>query len=195
VGTSSDVYDPIAPGDTAARRKLLQSHWSSLRAFVRRRVGRRIRSRETSLDVAQSVYREALEGLEGLEYRGSASFRRWLFLRAEHKIRDRGKFWGRDKRAPDCEVVLPPSGAAGADPDALLDFHTPSRSAVAREDLERLGRAFEELPPDYRRVLLLARVAGRTHEEIAREIGRTPNATRTILSRALAKLALAFEDE
>jgi DNA-directed RNA polymerase specialized sigma24 family protein len=54
-------------------------------------------------------------------------------------------------------------------------------------------RAFDELPADQRRVILLARIDGLAHEEIARRLGRTPLATRSLLSRALARLALILE--
>ena len=43
-------------------------------------------------------------------------------------------------------------------------------------------------------MILLTRVAGLSHAEVAREMGRTPIATRTLLSRALARLATALED-
>lgn len=164
-------------------------------AFVHRRLGRKLRTRETSLDLVHSVYREALEGIERIEYRGPESLRKWLLLRAEHKIRDRGKYWGRDKRALEREVLLSSLDEGATEHDALSSLATPSRCAIAREDLDRLERALEALPRDHRRVVLLARVGGFTHEEIASEIGRSPCATRTLLSRALARLALALEDE
>lgn len=192
--SSGELSVRAAAGDSGARRTLLHQHWQGLCSFVHRRLGRRIRARETSLDLAQSVYREALESLDDIEYRGADSLRKWLLLRAEHKIRDRGKYWGRDKRAPEREVLLSGLDGREAEFEALLSLRTPSRSAVAREDLERLERALEELPRDYRRAVLLARVAGCTHEELARELGRTESATRTLLSRALARLALALED-
>jgi len=163
-----------------------------LRAFVRLRLGDRLRSRESSQDIAQSVCREALTDLDRFEYRGPHSFRNWLYLHAERKIRDRGRFWGRERRDMDREH------GRGAEKDELeaqiRTFFTPSRDAAAREELERVEQAFRQLPEDYRRVIILVRVLGLPHREAASELGRTELATRTLLSRALARLALLVED-
>ena len=184
----------LAAGDEEAREALLARHLAELTAFVRLRLGPALRSRETSNDIAQSVCREVLEDLSGFEYRGEQGFRNWLFLRADRKIRDRGRFWTRLKRSAHRELPL-----AGSDDEEqrvfeqLRTFFTPSRDAVAREELQRLERAFRELPDDYRRVIVLSRVLGLGHEEVARAMDRTPVATRTLLSRALARLAAAME--
>jgi len=190
----SRLVAEAAAGDAEAREALLQRHLAELNAFVRLRVGPGIRSRESSLDIAQSVCREVLGDLERFEYRGEGSFRNWLLLRAEHKIRDRGRFWSREKRTARREVALHGSEEEERSVlEQLRSFFTPSRDAVAREELEGLERSFAELPEDYRRVIVLSRVVGLTHEEVAREMERSPNATRTLLSRALARLAVAIE--
>jgi RNA polymerase sigma-70 factor (ECF subfamily) len=195
------LVESAAAGDAAAREALLQRHLAELNAYVRLRVGPGIRSRESSLDIAQSVCREVLGDLDRFEYRGANSFRNWLLLRAEHKIRDRGRFWSREKRAAALEVPIHGGHGrpAGEDDEQgvleqLRCLFTPSRDAVAREELEELERAFARLPEDYRRVIVLSRVLGLAHEEIAREMERSPNATRTLLSRALARLAVAMEN-
>ena len=54
---------------------------------------------------------------------------------------------------------------------------------------------FGELPDDQREVILLARVVGLPHAIVAQEMGRTPAATRTLLSRALARLATRLEEK
>ena len=176
---------------------LVEAHLGALRAFVRLRLGESLRQRETSLDLVQSVVREALEDLKGFEYRGETSFRQWLLRRAESKIRDRARFWRRDRRAAEREVSGDGTGHDGGEADdlgqQLATFFTPSRHAAAREELERVERAFLSLPEDWRRVILMARVLGLSHEEIGVELGRTPLATRTLLCRALARLTTLLE--
>lgn len=180
-------------GDERAREELLAAHLPALRAFVRLRLGRGLRVKETSLDLVQSVCCEALADLGRFEYRGPDSFRHWLFRRAETKLKNRGRFWSRERRSVKRERALP---AADGDSRALRELATlctPSRDAVAREELERFERAFLELPDDYREVILLSRVVGLPHALVAEEMGRTPAATRTLLSRALARLATRME--
>ncbi len=149
------------------------------------------------MDLAQSVVREALEALPRFEVRGVGGFRRWLLLRAENKIKDRARFWRRDRRDAGLEVSL----AGTSDPSedravasALQHLATPSRVAQGREDLERLERAFAKLSDAERRVILLVRIAGMSHEDAAREMDRTVLATRSLLSRGMARLAISLEE-
>jgi RNA polymerase sigma-70 factor (ECF subfamily) len=182
-------------GDATARADLLGRHLESLRAYVASRLGRGIRARESSQDLVQSICREALEDLDQFEYRGEDSFRDWLLRRAENKIRDRGRFWGRDRRSLDREVPI--AAARTGTPDdlglQLGSLRTPSRDAVAREELLRVETAFLRLPPDYREVIRLARVEGFSHREVAQRMRRSELATRSLLSRALARLATVLD--
>jgi RNA polymerase sigma-70 factor (ECF subfamily) len=163
-----------------------------LRSFVRRRLGRGLRARESSQDLVQSICREVLEDLPELEFRGEGGFRHWLFRRAENKIRDRGRYWGRERRTSEREVRLP-AGGGGELARQLVSLRTPSRDASSKEEIDRLERAFAALPADHREVVFLARIAGMPHAEIAGRMGRSQAATRTLLCRALARLATLLE--
>lgn len=179
------------------REALLAQHLDLLRTYVRRRLGPRMRTKEESLDLVQSVCREALGDLSRFEDRGAGSFRRWLLARAENKIRDRGRFWRRDRRDPDREVSLaarPRDTAAAELGDQLADPSTPAQAAAAREELARFERAFSDLPEHYRHVIVLQKLEGLPHAEVARRLERSPAATRTLLCRALARLSTAMED-
>ncbi len=186
---TAELVERAAKGDRLAIEELLSDHVARLRAYVRLRMGPRVRSKESSEDLVQSVCREALERLDGFEFRGEASFRNWLFRTAEHKVVDRGRFYARDKRDASRER---PVSAGAEDSDILRGLEsmfTPSRDAAAHEELERLDHAFADLPPDYQEVILLARVVGLPHAEIAERMGKSVSATWTLLSRALARLA------
>jgi len=193
-------------GDREARGELLQRHVARLRAFVRPRFGARLRARESSQDIVQSVLREALAGLDGFreQEQGSAGFWRWLLRTADHKLKSRGRFWSRLRRSAAREESAgpPPAGAhagelhareAGSVETLVATGDSPSTAASAREDLERVERAFTRLPPDWREVVVLVRVQGLSHAEAARRLGRTESATRSMLSRALARLATTLE--
>ena len=194
-----DLVSRAQQGEVAARDDLLQRHLPSLRAFIRLQLGHGVRSRETSLDLVQSVCREALEGFEAFEYRGPDSFRNWLLKSAQNKIRDRGRFWGRERRSSQREAGSVAQLLDGDEEGALLGqlrtFCTPSRHASAREELARAEAAFRQLSPSHREVIVLARILALPHPDVAREMGRTPVATRTLLSRALARMATLLEDE
>jgi len=181
-------------GDEAARGELLERHVARLRAYVRRRLGARLAARESSRDVVQSVLREALAGLDGFRDLGEpvrSGFWRWLARTAENKLASRGRFWSRLRRRATREEP-----AAAGVPDLLEDRagSTPSHAAIAREELERLERAFADLPHAWREVIVLVKLSGLSHAEAARRLGRTEGSTRVLLSRALARLATRLED-
>jgi RNA polymerase sigma factor (sigma-70 family) len=192
--TTNDCLARALAGDVDARAQLLQRHVSRLRAFVRPRLGARLRARETSQDVVQSVLREAWAGFDRLP-NGSleldrSGFRRWLLRAADRKLKSRGRFWSRQRRSSLSEE---PAVAQRLDLLAARDGNAPSRQLAAREELERIERAFAGLPEVWREVVVAVRLQGLSHVEVARRLGRTESATRTILSRALARLATELE--
>jgi len=66
---------------------------------------------------------------------------------------------------------------------------TPSAHAQGREFLEQVETAFDRLTEVEREAILLARVLGLSHLEVAVQTGRTEGASRILLHRALTKLA------
>jgi RNA polymerase sigma-70 factor (ECF subfamily) len=197
---SAPEHDPAAraaAGDAQARHLLLERHLGSLRSYIRVRLGRGLRRKETSLDLTQSVCRQVLQNFDAFDYRGEESFRHWLLRQAENKIRDRRRFWLRGKRDKDLEVpgaeLLSLHGPRELVPRALQDLCTPSRHVAGKEELARLERILHALPEDFRTVIELARLQGLSHREIAGRMGRSTSATRTLLSRALARLATELE--
>lgn len=177
-------------GSKRAIDSLLERHLPELRAYVRLRSGPAIRAREATVDLAQSVCREALEDLDRFEYRGEAEFKHWLFSKAFNKIRDRVKYYHAKKRNVDLEARAP--SEEFKEPDygrCYADLTTPSRIAMNREELRRVEELFDDLPPDYREVIVLSRVVGLSHAEIARKLNRSEDATRSLLHRAVVRLS------
>lgn len=180
-----DMLDAASRNDPAAVAALLQQHLPALRAFVRLKAGPSLRARESCSDLAQSVCRDVLENAERFRFGGEAEFRKWLFTTALRKIADRAEHWRADKRDPQREQ-------GGLDQEEMLGLaaiYTPSRQAAAREELARVEAAFATLLPEKQEVVLMARLMGMSHPQIAQELGKTEVAVRSILSRALAELA------
>jgi len=152
--------NPPAPRDPDdfPVEELIARHLPGLRAYVAGRVDRLVHAKESNADIVQSVCREVLEHIARFEHRSEAGFKQWLYRTAERKIIDRYRYYTAEKR------------------DA------------AREELLRTSRAFEGLPPVYREVILLSRVHGVPHSEIARRLGKSEGAVRNLLYRGLGAL-------
>jgi RNA polymerase sigma-70 factor (subfamily 1) len=181
-------------GNRAALDQILRQHLPELRVFVRLQVGELLRQQESSSDVVQSVCRELLEGLDRFEYRGEEQFRNWLYVAALNKIRQHDRYFRAAKRDPARELRLDTDARDVALEGAYATAFTPSRQAMAREDIERLEAGFDSLPEHYRQVITLSRIVGLSQEQIAEEMGRSVPSVRNLLNRALARLA-ALADE
>lgn len=187
---SRELVAEATGGDDDAIDSLLERHLPGLRAYVRLRSDRLLRAKESESDLVQSVCREVLEHLDRYQYRSEAGFRQWLYRTAERKIIDRFRYYNAEKRNAAREVH---GDDLGLEDSRLLEAYgtlfTPSRDAMAREELRRVERAFESLPTDYREIIVLARIVGLPHADIARQLGRTPSSVRNALYRGLALLS------
>ena len=183
------------PGDRGLPRASLGERilasLPGLTRFVRRRMGPELAARESASDIVQSTCRELLRGASGYEDRGEASFQHWIRSAAEHKLANRARHWRAVRRA-DGEHGLEGDGAQPepASPAA----QEPPQEALLHEEAERLRRAFESLPEEYRRVIVRFQIDGASQATIAAELGRSSEAVRKLIARAMARLSAALEE-
>jgi RNA polymerase sigma factor (sigma-70 family) len=192
--TPPDLFDRARDGDREAIAALLERHLPGLRAYVRLKAGPLVRAREATSDLVQSVCRELLVNLDQFEYRGEGPFRHWLYTAALRKIVAKDAFWRAEKR--DAARDLPQPSDPGSDPVLVAGYRSlssPSQVALAREEIERIEKAFERLTDEQREVILLARVAGLSRREIGESMGKSEEAVRVALHRALARLAALID--
>lgn len=187
---STELLARASQGDSQAGRALLEQLLPALHAYLRLRAGAGLRARESCSDLAQSVCREALENLDGLEFRGEARFRGWLFQIALRKLVQRKRYWQAERRDARRDLELDSPAEVAACYRTLL---TPSRHARGREELTQLELSFDQLSEDHRQVILLSRIGGISHAEVARQMSKSEGATRVLLYRALARLGVLLD--
>ncbi len=187
------MSDEPTPGplDDATLAKLLEASLPALRAYVRTRVGPALMAQESTSDIVQSVCRELLVDRAEFEFRNEAAFRGWLFTAALHKIHQHDRYWQADRRAAAREV--PADAADGELVAGYAHLFTPSRAVAANEEIGRLEAALAQLSDADRELIALARIAGLPHSEIAAHTGRSEEACRQGLRRALVRLAALLE--
>jgi RNA polymerase sigma-70 factor, ECF subfamily len=182
--------EPASPSDGAPAPVdldgLLREHLPALRAYVRHRADRLVSRKESVSDLVQSVCREVIEHVDRFEHQSPEGFRQWLFRTAERKIIDRYRYYTAEKRDAGREI----DEGTALPPPAL--FQTPSRDAIAREDLAAAEAAFARLPDATQQVIMLSRVQGLSHAEIARRLQRSEGAVRNLLYRGLAAISDAL---
>lgn len=174
------------PDDGSLAARIARS-LPELAAYVRARLGPELARRESASDIVQSTARELLRA-PAFDDRGERSFQRWLRVAAEHKIRNRARYWrsaGRGERheGPTTELERADGRA-----------RRPSEDAALSEQRERLIGALGELPAEYREVLERVQLDGRSYAEVAAELGRSSEAVRKLAARGLAQLTTRLRE-
>ena len=190
--------DAAVGGDASALADVLEHYRGDLERYVARRAGAVVLAKESEEDIVQSACREVIARLPKADFVGGpAGFRAWLFQAALRKVLDRHRYYRQAKRDVAREVHV--AGREGAQSRAALSSllvalgassaGTPSEGVAADEELDRLARAVASLGEEQRLVVELAYFQACPHREIAELIGRTETAVRSLLARALARIA------
>jgi RNA polymerase sigma-70 factor (ECF subfamily) len=167
-------------GDRRAFDEIVGRYRSRLETQVRARLGERLRSVVEVDDVLQDVFTIAYSSISRLQWRDEESFYRWLGGIAEHLIWNLSQKKGLGQLRLDREV--PASGIS------------PSRGLRREERFERLEKALEDLTPEQRRAVVLARIDGLKVQEIAARMDRSTEAVKKLLARAVLRLRRSFGD-
>lgn len=198
---SAESLKRASRGDARAAEQLVAAWSPMIERYLKKHAAKSVLARESAADLAQSVCREALErfGRGELEFRGEAALRHWLYGAADLKVRNRLRYYGAAKRG---EQPIPTGGADDAS-EGALPFEalahdpgpTPSRAAAALEDRAAFDAALARLEDRQRAAVELFHFEGLGHKEIAERLGISEGNSRTLLARALARLARFVREE
>ena len=177
-------------GSADALDRLYQRVSGRLLAIVRLRMGRDLRSRMESQDILQATLIKSFERLDQFAGGDGATLMAWLARIAENEIRDQVDFQHRQRRDIAASIPLDDAHELAA---------TRVRSAFSQvaigEDAARLEGALEKLDADHREVIVLRKLEELSFKEIAGRMGRTEDACRMLLARAMVALTLALREQ
>jgi len=187
VESSTEVLRQALGGSDEALDALYRRFGPRLLAFIRLKMGRSLRARLESRDILQATFLKSFQRLEDFEGDTARSLLGWLMRIAEREIHDRADFHGRQQR----------DARRDADVDDYAEaLAVRTRSALTRvildEQAERLDAALAELSEPHRQVIMLRAFEERSFPEIAREIGKSEDASRMLYARAMTALTLAL---
>ena len=155
-------------------------------------VDRRLQGKFDTSDVVQQTLMEAWRSAS--RFRGSTDAERIAWLRKilahvlAHEVR---QYRGTHKRDFDREMSIERSLAnSSRQLNAVLASATasPSQQAAQHEQQVVLADMLNELPADYREVIILRNLEELSHGEVAQRMGRTEGAVRMLWVRALQEL-------
>ena len=183
-------------GDRSALDQLCGVYGERVRRIIRFRMGKELRSKLDSMDLVQDALVSALEGLGDFTYKNEGDFLRWLAKIAQNALRDNLDKLYADKRDIRKEVRLggygPTTGDRFAGTPGPIDTTTPSVIMSRKEDLDKLENAIDELKPEYRKVIVLAKIDGLSYKQIGERLGKSADAVGHLLSRAMVALTDNF---
>ncbi len=185
---TSTLLQQAREGSQEALNRLYERCAGRLLAFIRVRLGKDLRSRLESRDILQAALVKSLEHLGEFKGDETRSLMAWLTRIAEHEIRDCADFHHRQRRDAAREVPV--------DDDVPLPALT--RSALSRvildEEARRIEEALDALEPAHRDVILLRKFEELPFAEIGQRLGKSEDACRMLLARAMTALTLKLSE-
>jgi len=184
-------------GDESALDQLCKAYNERVLRIIRMRMGPELRTKLESMDLVQDAFISALRSLENFTYKNEGDFLRWVSKIAENRIRDNLDKLHTNKR--DIRKEIPLNNDRSTTQSSFVgitgpvDSTTPSVIISKREQLDKLEKAIDKLKPEYRQAITLTKIEGLSYEEAGEKLGKSPNAVRMLLSRAMAALTNGFE--
>jgi RNA polymerase sigma-70 factor (ECF subfamily) len=179
-------------GDGEALGRLYGRYFDRLQTVVHARIGPRLRSKLESTDVVQEAFLASLRGLGTFEYTGEGAFFHFLCKLAENRIRDLADHYAAQKRdgrrERPLELRTPSAESVYGPLNELATFTTPATKAARREEVNRLLGAIDALPDQQREALILTRYEDLSFNDAACAMGKTPDAVRMLVARAIVAL-------
>lgn len=178
---------------------ILQLYWNYLHLLAEAQMDRRLRVRFSPSDLVQETLLEAHRDFP--QFRGSteAEFLAWLRQILVHNlivaVRRHVEAGKRDvRREVSLEQIRVGVDTSAMSLAGLLEQRGTSPSArIQREELlVALADHLAALPPDYREVIVLRHLQGRSFAEIALQMERNEGAVRMLWLRAIGQLRAKF---
>jgi RNA polymerase sigma-70 factor (ECF subfamily) len=175
-------------GSPEALGELYERYGGRLLACIRFKMGRDLRARIESRDILQATLLKSFQRLDQFEGGDGTSLMGWLVRIAENEIRDQVDFQHRQRRDVAAGVPLD---------DVSVQAPSPARSAlseaVLNEQADYLTRALDGLDPDHREVIVLRKLEELSFKEVGARLGRSEDACRMLLARAMTALTLKLK--
>ena len=161
--TDEELVEEVRRGEPSAFRRLVERHYQKVFGLAMGMV----RNRDDALDLTQETFLHVHRSLRG--FRFSAKFSTWLYRIVTNLCIDHFRRLGRSPQT----IELPPMAESD---EAPMEWPDPAAErpddAMHRSELRQaLERAFDQLSPPHRAVMVLRELEGLSYEEIAAVLG------------------------
>ncbi|MCZ6699576.1 MAG: RNA polymerase sigma factor [Planctomycetota bacterium] len=179
--------------DNVALMALLLPHAVELTRYIERRLPQNLSTKVAAEDVLQEVWIEAFRSYDAVQLRGENALSRWLTTIARRKLFTAIRTDQRKKRSGGWNRLQSGGQVLGS---SLIDMfgmvarerHTPSHESAALEAIKLLNGVLDHLPQDRRHAIQRKYIDEHSTEDIAREMGKSPAAVRSLLANGLKQM-------
>jgi RNA polymerase sigma-70 factor, ECF subfamily len=175
-------------GSADALNEIYARYGPRLLSLIRLRMGPGLRPETDSRDILQATLLKSFQRLDQFGGGDARSLMAWLARIAENEIRDQADRQGRQRRDKTREEPL----------DDALAVSAPMRTAVSQlivdEETGRLERAIARLEEPHREAILLRKFEELSYPEMAARLGRSEDACRMLVARAMVALTLILQE-
>lgn len=162
--------------DRQAFRQLFERYMPRVVRYVTHFLGSPARAEDIAQEVFLNIYRTRHR------YRPQTDFHSYIYRVATNACRSelrRPEYRQQFQTWPSAAVELWDSGGVSRLPEDAVSL---------RQEVVELMRALQSLPPEQRAALLLVRVEGFSYESVARVLGRSLTAVKSLVHRATVAL-------
>jgi RNA polymerase sigma-70 factor (ECF subfamily) len=181
----------FARNDSAAQGLLLDSYRKYLKTLARTHIHRELTVKADASDIVQETFLNACEQFRLFRGETEQQLLAWLRTILAGRISKLSRRYYSQKRLLQLEqrFVGDLDNSSAALANVLADGgSTPSVQATRRELVVLVANAIEDLPEDYRSVILLRHVEQLPYSDVAIRMGRSVDSVKKLWVRALAQL-------
>ena len=178
LATDVELVAAVRAGDDSAFEELYRRYHPRVGAFARRLV----RDHGRAEDVTQEAFVSALRRMRRSD--APIDFKPWIFEIARNGCIDQ---YRRGRRAQEVSTDFDNWAAAG-EPAEVRGPGAPDNSLLARERLDHLCGALDELSDTHHRIIVMRELEGLSYREIGERMELSPGAVESALFRARRRL-------
>ena len=185
-------------GDRPTLGRLLELYRAYLVVLARVQIGRRLQGKVDASDLVQEAFLGAFRDFPQFRGTTEGEFLGWLrqILASllANLVRHYQGTQRRDVRLERRLAVELEQSSQALGQRLVAPQSSPSQQAIRREQSVLLAEALGRLPADWRELLILRHLEGRSFKEVARLMGRTVDSVKKLWPRALAGLRRLLEE-
>ncbi len=187
--TEDELIARATSGDRMALEQLLLDHYARLRDHVAPKIPASQQSVVDVDDIIQQTFLQAFRDIGRFAPRAEGSFTSWLMTIAENRLLDALRAQKRLKRGGQHRQARRADGDRVSSLSDLVELlsdrgDTPSQVVAGREAARAIRVGLAGLPDDQREAVSLRYLDGRSVQQVADDMDRSPDAVRGLVHRA-----------